>query len=537
MNAIIGAMRQVAANPSLRRVAAGWLASIAAEWTFVVALLVIAHEFGGVVGVAVVTTARMLPAALLAPALAALADRHPRARVLVGVHAARAVCIGLAAAAQAAGVPALIVAAAVAEGIVAALNRPTTLALQPELSRSPGELIAANAVTSSGEAIGVLVGPALGGVLMALSGATLAMAVGASGFVVAALAVRPLSAPAAARPASVSGPADRSAAAYTDLLRYPAAGLVLALFTAQTLVRGAFTVLLVAASVELLGLGRSGLGFLTAAQGAGAVAGAVLAFGLVGGRRLAVTFSICLALWGLPIALIGAVPAVAFAFGGLAVIGAANALLDVAGFTLMLRSVPNVLRGRLFGVLEALVGLSVTLGSLAAPLLVVILGLPTALVAVGLLLPTLALLTSVWVARTQAATAVPDRELALVRGISLFAPLSLAAQERLAAAMQPQGVAAGEAIVVEGEPGEAYFIIAAGRVEVTRGGVRLRELGPGEAFGETALLRDVPRTATVRAIEPAELRRLDRVDFLDAVLGTPASASEAHHVAEAHLAH
>ncbi len=537
MDGIFAAVRQVIANGALRRVAAGWLASVASEWTFVVALLVTAHDFGGVVGVAVVTTARMLPAALLAPMIAGIADGQPRARVLLALHLVRGTLVTVAAAGSALGLPALVLAAAVVEGMAAVLNRPTTLSLQPQLARTPRELIAANAVASTAEAMGVLMGPAIGGVLLALGGTTPAMAAGAVGFAAAAVAVAPIARAAGrvpARGAPLSAHGERPG--YGILRRYPSAGLLAALFTAQTLVRGAFTVLLVAASIELLDLGRSGIGFLTATQGAGALAGAVIAFGLVGGRRLALTFTVCLALWGLPIALIGAAPAAAVAFVAVGVIGAANALLDVAGFTLMLRSVPDVLRARLFGLFEALVGIAVTLGSLAAPLLVAIAGLPIALIGVGLLLPVLALITVAQVAHVQASTAVPEDELELVRGISLFAPLSLAAQERVAAAMQPAAVQAGEAVVSEGDVGDAYYAIVSGSAEVIRGTQRLRVLGPGEAFGETSLLRDLPRTASVVAIEPLELRRLERAAFLDAIGGTPASADEADRVATAHLA-
>jgi MFS family permease len=539
VDGIFAAVRQVMANRALRRVAAGWLASVAAEWTFVVALLVSAHAFGGVIGVAGVTAARMLPAAFLAPVVAGVADRMPRARVLLLVHVVRGALMGVAAAGSVLDLPALVVAAAVVEGIAAVLNRPTTLSLQPQLARSPSELIAANAITSTGEAIGVLVGPAIGGIMLAVGGAPPAMLAGTLGFAAAALALLPVARDAtrSTAPGRRPMPAARAGlAGYASVLRYRSAWLLVALFTAQTLVRGAFTVLLVAASIELLGLGRSGVGFLTAMQGAGAVFGAVVAFSLVGGRRLAATFTLCLALWGLPIALIGAMPVAAVAFIGLGVIGAANALLDVAGFTLMLRSVPDTLRARLFGLFEALVGIAVTIGSLAAPLLVAGVGLPVALMCVGLLLPLLALVTASQVAQVQATTAVPERDMALVRGIPLFAPLSLAAQERVAGAMHPHSAAAGEAVVQEGGVGDAYYAIVAGRAEVRRGDELLRTLGPGEAFGETALVRDVPRTATVRALVPLVLRRLERAAFLEAIGGTPGSALEAERVAAAHLA-
>ena len=261
------------------------------------------------------------------------------------MHLRRGALVGVAAAGSAFDLPAIMVGAAMVEGVAAVLNRPTTMALQPQLARSPAELIAADAVASTGEAIGVLAGPAIGGVLLAVGGAPPAMVASAFGFAAAAIALLTVAMDASGTPGGdgprPARPGRGPRAGYSALLRYPSAWLLVALFTAQTLVRGAFTVLLVAASIELLGLGRSGVGFLTATQGAGAVIGAVVAFSLVGGRRLAATVSVCLALWGLPIALIGALPAAAIAFLSLAVIGAANALLDVAGFTLMLRSVPD----------------------------------------------------------------------------------------------------------------------------------------------------------------------------------------------------
>jgi CRP-like cAMP-binding protein len=90
---------------------------------------------------------------------------------------------------------------------------------------------------------------------------------------------------------------------------------------------------------------------------------------------------------------------------------------------------------------------------------------------------------------------------------------------RLAASLEGHQALRGEAIVKQGEPGELVYVIAAGRVRVSRDGGVIRELGPGDVFGELALMLDVPRTATVTALHPVRLRALAREPFLAAVTG------------------
>jgi MFS family permease len=535
------ALRQVVANRQLRRVEAGWLIGIAAEWAFLVSLLVYAYDVGGVLAVGLVSTVRMLPAALLAPILASLTDRLPGGRVLVAVHACRGVAVGLAALAVVVDVAGLsvivVVAVAVADAIVATLHRPTTMSLLPALARSPEELIASNAVTSTAEAIGLLLGPAVGGLLLTIGGPSLGMLVPAISFMAAAIALLAVR-EGAATPASTAGESrtSRLLAGFGALRSYPSAGSLVAIFISQTFVRGALTVLLVAASVELLGLGRSGIGYLSSAMGAGGFLGAMVAFGLVMRRDLALPFSVSLAMWGLPIVFIGLVPQSIVAFAFLGILGMANAVLDVSGFTLLQRSVPNHLRGRVFGAFEALVALSVAGGSLVAPIAVAMIGLQAAMVAAGLLLPVLALLTSRVVRAADAAAVVPHRELVLLRGVPMFAPLPLTALEQLAAGMVPMRFATGASIVTEGDPGHDYFVIASGAAEVLRGDRRIAVLRDGDGFGEIALLLDRPRTATVRALDAVEGFSLPRHVFLEAVTGNPASVEVADRVVTERLA-
>ena len=532
------ALRQVIGNRSLRRVEAGWLIAVAAEWAYLVSLLVYAYDVGGLLAVGLVSTVRMLPAAILAPFLSSLADRLPRERVLMAVHAGRGVAVGLAALSVVADLSvAVVVAAAVAEGIVATLHRPTTMSLLPALARSPDELIASNAVTSTGEAIGLLVGPALGGLLLAIGGPPLGLVVPAVLFVAASIAVPRGGARAAARAVSSgSSRAMSMLAGFSALRSYPSAGALVAIFISQTFVRGILTVLLVAASVELLGLGRSGIGYLSSAMGAGGLLGAVVAFGLVMRRDLALPFSISLAMWGLPIVLVGLVPQAIVAFGMLGVLGIANAILDVSGFTLLQRSVPNHLRSRVFGAFEGLVALSIAGGSLVAPITVSLLGLQATILLTGMLLPILALITSRVVGRAESSAVVPHRQMALLRGVPMFAPLPLTALEQLAGGLVPMRFTPGQSIIRQGEAGDDYFVIASGVAEVLREERGVSLLRDGDGFGEIALLRDRPRTATVTALEAVEGYSLPRHVFLEAVTGNPASVDAAERTVTERLA-
>ena len=107
--------------------------------------------------------------------------------------------------------------------------------------------------------------------------------------------------------------------------------MVMTSFLAQTVVRGALTTFLAVLAIEVLGMGDGGVGVLGAAIGLGGIVGALGALALGTDRRLAVVFALALFLWGAPIAVIGFVPVTAVAIGALAVVGIANALLDVSG--------------------------------------------------------------------------------------------------------------------------------------------------------------------------------------------------------------
>jgi len=319
------------------------------------------------------------------------------------------------------------------------------------------------------------------------------------------------------------------------LRTHPQAALVLGLFGAQTLVRGMLSVLIVAGAIELLGMGEEGVGYLNAAIGAGGLIGALSAMGIIGQRRMALPFFAGLVLWGAPILVTGLAPAAAVALLAMAVVGAGNAVLDVAGFTLLQRTVPNAVRGSVFGVLEALVMLAVGIGAVAGTLLVGLVGLRGAWIATGAVLPLLAILSWRGMAAADERAVIPERELALLRGVPMFEVLPLTALEQVAADLRPMRFAAGDPVIRQGDVGDHFYVIAAGEVEVRVGERVVRREGPGESFGEVALLRDVPRTAGVVAATDLELYALEREAFTSAVTGDHQSRLAADEVIDTHL--
>jgi hypothetical protein len=529
VSSALSALRRVFANPDIRRAEVAWMIGFASEWAWLVALFVYAFGVGGVGAVGLVGVVRTLPAGLLAPAISSLTDRIPRHRVLLGIHGGRAALIGLAAVAIAAGwSPVVVFVVAPLDGLLAVLHRPTHMALMPSLARAPEELVASNAASSTLEGVGTLIGPAIGGGLVAIGMTSITFAVPAAGFVLAAAAVRGI------RPAQALRPSRATRGGMAVLLGgvhaladHPHAGLLLGLFGAQIFVRGVLNVLLVAASVELLTLGEEGVGILNAAIGGGGLVGALFAMSLVGRTRLAPSFSLGLTLWGAPILLIGLVPSSAVAVLSLAVLGAGNAVLDVAGFSLLQRSVPNAVRGRVFGLLEAIVMLGLGLGSAIAPALVTTLGVRGALVATGALLPLLALVSWPRVRETDVLAVIPAREMELLRGVPMFRLLPLTVLEQVAGDVAPMQFQAGTRIITQGEVGDRFYILVEGDAEATINGKAVSHMHRGDSFGEIALLRDVPRTATVIAETDTVAFAIEREAFCVAVSGDRQSLAAA----------
>lgn len=525
-------------NRDLRRAELAWCASITAEWAHFVALGVFAYEVGGAFGVGVAGLVRLLPATLVAPFAATIGDRTRRERFLVAVALLGAIALAGSAVAFFLGKSETAVfGLASLVGLAVTLVRPALQALLPSLARTPQELIAANGATSTVEGAGTLAGPLVAGVLVSVADVGVVFAVASIAFLAAALLFARVHVEGRVhmRPATAGRGALVSALAGIDMvLRRARPRLVIGLTTAQAFVRGCLNVLIVVTVFRVLDADAGAVGYMTAALGVGGLLGAFASLGIVR-RRLAVPFGIALVFWGIPIALLAPSPYLAIGLVLLALVGAANSVEDVALFTLLQRIVPDDVLTRVLAVLWGAGMGAVAVGSIAAPVLVDTTDPRVALVVVGAILPLLTLLAWPSLMEIDESVAAPLQGLALLDCVPMFAPLSLAAKEHMASTLVPVSVGAGETVIRAGDRGDRFYIIAEGRLEVIAHGLQ-STLHEHDYFGEIALLRDVLRTATVRAVADSQLYALERDDFLAAVTGHTAVRAAGEAVVDERLA-
>jgi MFS family permease len=522
-------------NRELRRLQLAGGGSTLGSWAYGVGLAVYAYDAGGARWVGLVYFARFAAAASFAPWLAVLVDRMSRRRIMVAADVVRFVLVGgMCVVAAVDGSIWIVLALAVLASIAATPFPPAQGALLPSLVRTPEELTAANAVMNTISSVGMFLGPALAGALIAVTGSAAVFGLTSAMFLWSALCL--VGIPSDERPA---GARHSIAAELVDgvraIVEVPAVRLVIGLTSAQTIVAGALEVLLVVVAFQLLDSGDSAVGWLNAAVGIGGVVGVVAVAALAGRKRLAGDFGLGILLWGAPLVLVAVWPNYGFTLFLFGVIGLANTLVDVTGMTLLQRSADDEVLGRVFGIFESLVLGTIALGALVAPGIVSALGAEGALIATGLFLPVL--LVPLWpsLRRVDASARVPAEAVEVLRAIPIFAPLPPVTLERLALAATEFRVPPSATVVTQGEEGHLFFAIAEGEAVVAIDGEDCGRLGPGDFFGEIALLRDVPRTATVRALTPLRLYALERDDFLAAVTGHAPSREAAEGIVLARL--
>jgi hypothetical protein len=325
-------------------------------------------------------------------------------------------------------------------------------------------------------------------------------------------------------------------AGFSTLAASPALLAVTLTYAAQALVAGALTVFAVVLAIDVLNMGNAGVGYLDCAFGVGGILGGVAAVGLAGSRRLAASFAVGVLAWGVGVALLGVTTTTAVALLLLAGVGAGNTVVDVAAVTLLQRSADDAVLGRVFGVLETVLLSALGLGSILAPVAIDAVGIRASLIGTGLLLPVVVVVFS----RSIVALDRPDPEVAwrtaLLRAHPVFRPLADATLDQVARALEPETAAEGALVIRQGDAGDRVYLVASGELAVDVDGRPGARLGRGDVFGEIALLRDVPRTATVRAVSGAGLLTLGRDEFLAAVTGHPTSAAEADLVVATRLA-
>ena len=519
----LATLRSALGTRELRHLQAAWAATSLGNWAFFILLSIYAFEADGAAGVGLAAVVRMLPAGLAAPFTSLLADRGSRRDLLMWSTLTRALALALAAAAVFAKAPfAIVLVVATVQTVAETAVKPAQSALLPLLARTPEQLGSANAVLNAVENLGFLIGALAGGLVAAGPGIAPGLAATAVALLLAVLALRrlPRDAPPPHREAEAGARlANEVLAGFSVVLRQPRLRLVVGALAVTTLVEGAVDVLIVVVALDVLDTGEAGLGTMNAAWGVGGLLGGAAAVALVRGGRLASAVGGGCVVVGLALAGIAGWQALVPALALLVVVGLGYALIEVAGVTLTQRLAGDDVIGRVFGVLESSYVITTAIGSALAPVAIALLGVEGALLAATATMAAVALLAGRPLARSEASVPVPEREFGLLRGLSIFAPLPLATVETLATRLHPMPVAPGDVVVQEGEPGDRCYVVSTGEIELSTRKGWSQELGEGGFFGEIALLRDSPRTATARAAGPGILLALERDDFLAAVTG------------------
>lgn len=529
-------------NPNLARAQLALIAFSICEWASFIALMVFAFGEGGTSMVGVISLVQLIPAALIAPLGSVLGDRFRRERVFLLAEAAMAVASALAAVAALMDAPSPVVyAAACSVGWILTLVRPIHGALLPWIARDPKELTSAYTAAGLIESSCVLLGPLVATAFFALAGA---FDLPGPGLVYAALAA--LLVVGSVLVAGIrlqSGPRERRddgsslireiGAGFRYVWSDPRPRVLVTTLGLGTFVLGFIDTLTVVLAFEVLGTGQTGVGALNAALGVGGVLGAATAV-VAGSRdRLFPAFRAGSVLYGAPIAAIAALPGAAPVLLGAS--GTGGVLFDVSGRTMLQRLIPDQKLTRSLGVLESSYMGAEGLGAFAAAVLAGSIGPRWTLAIAGALLPAAGFAVRRRLRAVDVGARVPAEDLELLRGTSLFEPLPPQALERLARNTVPVLASDGTVVIREGDPGDRVYVIADGRAEVTSGGRHVATLGPGDYVGEIALLRDVPRTATVTASSAVRMLSLEREVFLRAMTGHEPAHEAAHSAAESRI--
>jgi MFS family permease len=536
IRATAAALRQALANDGIRRLEIGWTLGIAADTAFTVVLLVVVYQRGGVLATGFLGAVRMVPAVLSGMLTGAILQRVRGHRLLVAIGLVRTLSAALAAVliVTEAPLPWLFAVAALAAAAGAPV-RPTQATLMPAIARSPSELVAANVAWGTGEGAGSLAGPFVAALLLGAGEPAVATALAALVFLVTAVVAAGLRfehAEDATGGVEGAGGGLRLLDGLRALARRPVPRWSMVAVYGQVLTRGVMNTLAVVAAIELLGMGEGGAGLLNAALGLGGLFGAVFAMALARTERLVRTEVSALAYWGAPIALIGLLPFPAVGLAAMVVIGIANAVFDVALFTIFQRGSSNEERAPVFSVFEGVAGLGAVSGSLLGPILIGAFGVRVALAVTGSILPILALVIYSRTARADRVSVVDEPMVQLMREVDVFDQVPLTGIERLLEGFVPVQFPAGTELMRQGDPGDRFMVIDTGEVEVTVDGRDVGRLGHGAGIGEIALLRRSPRTATVTATTDVTGFCVDAGTFLAAVSG-PAAAAVTERIAEA----
>jgi hypothetical protein len=530
-----GSYRAALAHRDFRLMLGGFTISAMGSWAYNIALWVWIWEKTGSPGwVAATSIARFVPALLLATYGGVLAERFERTLVMRVCDTLAMVSMGsLAVTAALDGPPVLGLVFASMTSMSAIANDPAVQAMIPQVVGEK-DLAAANAAYGTVDSVAVIVGPMMGAALLFLGPPALSFTVNAVTFGISVLLVMRMTA--RSTPTDVKAEGEGVIAQMLVGVRAitssTSAAVLVGSSVLATFVYGLDTVLFIVLAEERYGAGTGGVGYLLTGLGVGGLLVAGLVNRLAALPRLGVVITVGMALYCLPTALLVVVDDFAVAVALQAVRGAGTLVVDVLAITALQRSLSSDLVSRVFGVFNTLLLAAVALGALAAPVILGVAGLENTLLLVGIGIPVLVLGGWPWLRRMDRTAILRLAELEprirVLEVLGIFAAAPRPVLERLAGAATEVEAPAGTVVIRQGETADALYVIVSGEVAVTRrtGDELPRFLttirGPGYV-GEIGLLEEIPRTATVAAVEPTRLWRIEGPDFLDALNEAPAA--------------
>lgn len=563
VGAVLSVFRAAFGNPTLRRVGIAYGLFVAAEFGVWITLLVFAYGHGGANASLLMVLVQLIPCMVLGPFIGALVDRRRPSRMLRIGYGLQAISMGTVAAAIGLRAPTFVVfVLAPLTSISFSTTRSPQAALLPAIVRTADELTAANVMTGWTDGAASLVGPALAGILLAWSGTKAAVAANATmsliGMLLLLRVVGPAPAIASDDPPphevdnsgemtpSMVGKVTEFGRTLTSIrtgagsnlamaVRNPEIRVLLTLHTFYFVLIGALDLLCVVLAVDFLHMGPGGAGFLNAALGGGALLAAFVTAFLVGRHHLSKTLTAALAVAVGALGLVDAIPRVVPVLLLIGIVGLAGAVFDTTGRTLLQRSAPSDAIAGTFSILESLMDFGLAVGVILVRVSLSIGGLKAALLAPAVCAA--ALLAVLWrrLRRIDASATVPQVEIQLLRSIPIFTPLPAPSLEGIARELVAVTVPQGTAVMKEGDRGDCYYAVADGRLAISRAGQLLHMASRGDGFGEIALIRDVPRTATVTAVTDALLYSLRKELFVETVTGHASASSAARTVIARHM--
>jgi MFS family permease len=522
---------------SIRRIALAYTTFKVSEMGVWIAITAVAHHFGGLREATIVLLAQLGPATIVGGSVGGLVQRFGSRRTLTGglvVQAAGVTATGVVLAAGGPRWPAYV--AAVVAAIAVTTTRPSVAAMLPNLVESPRTLAATNVALGWIDGSSTLVGPVIAAVLMGVHGygaPFLAfgglLAFGAAATVTLRESERHFVELDEERVSVRSG--------LKEVARSKPPRTVLIVLGAQGFAAGTLDLIFVIVAVDILGKSNADAGWLSAAYGVGAVIGAAVTLVLVGRRALwpAVVGAAVLMVVGF--SMIGLAQQMSAAAAVMAICGVGSAALLTSGRTLLQRVTGLRLLSHTFSIAEALEMSMLMLGVIAVPALTELVGSRWVGLGVAVVLIAVIGATIKALIESERSSNVSIDRIEALHDVDLLGLLPAAALETLAREATPTSVSAGTQFITQGDLGDRYYVLTAGRVSVRCDGVEVAELGPGSGVGELALLYEARRTADVVAVDDVEALAVGSEPFLLVVTGHSPTAAHAEHVADSYVVH